>query len=93
MTRGIRETLERRGTCRTNVYSQTTPDNGGSEVKDKIANKSQTFLASPVESCDKGFFGSAKTGGPKDKKYDSKWDTRRSWSEAVGWVRNFVIHT
>ncbi|XP_076236005.1 uncharacterized protein LOC143180276 [Calliopsis andreniformis] len=84
VTRGIRETLERRA-CRTNVYSQTSQDsNAKNEVKTNLT-CNHKFLAPSFSAFNKQFCGSTKTGGAKDKEYDSKWNTKYTWSEAVGW--------
>ncbi|XP_043278952.1 uncharacterized protein [Venturia canescens] len=94
VTRGIRESLERRASCRTNIHSQTPGDNRGttkSEVKYDFI-KNHKFLApNIVVKCNSGPGGSTKTDGPKYKKYNSKWDTRRSWSEAVGWSSALAV--
>lgn len=83
VTRGIRETLERRA-CRTNVYSQTSQDNPPNEVKTDLTCNHKIFAPS-ISICNKGFCGSAKAGDFKDKNEDSKWNTKYTWSEAVGW--------
>ncbi|XP_011640772.1 uncharacterized protein LOC105429476 [Pogonomyrmex barbatus] len=79
--RGIRETLERR-VCRTNVYSQSSQDNAKNEVKTNLTCQ-QKFLPPVFITCDKGFCGSAKSTGTKDKRHD--WNTKHTWPEAVGW--------
>lgn len=85
VTRGIRETLERRA-CRTNVYSQTSQDsNAKSEVKNSLT-CNHKFLAPSFSVFNKEFCGSRKTDGAEDKEQDSKWNTKYTWSEAVGWV-------
>ncbi|KZC09976.1 PREDICTED: uncharacterized protein LOC107188082 [Dufourea novaeangliae] len=84
VTRGIRETLEFRA-CRTNVYSQTSQDNNAkNEVKTSLT-CNQKFLAPTFSAFNKETFGSTKTGGTKDKNQDSKWNTKYTWSDAVGW--------
>ena len=84
VTRGIRETLERRA-CRTNVYSQTSQDSSAkNEVKTSLT-CNHKLLAPSFSVCNKEFCGSTKTGGARDKDYDSKWNTKYTWSEAVGW--------
>lgn len=85
--RGIRETLERR-VCRTNVYSQSSQDNAKNEVKTSLTYQ-QKFLPPVFITCDKGFCGSAKNAGAKNKKHGFDWNTKHSWSEAVGWVNTF----
>lgn len=85
--RGIRETLERR-VCRTNVYSQSSQDNTKNEVKTSLTCQ-QKFLPPVVITCDKGFCGSTKSAGAKNNGHDSNWNTKHSWSEAVGWVNIF----
>lgn len=83
VTRGIRESLERRA-CRTNIYSQTNPENNAkSEVKTPLACNSK-FIA-PYFSAYKGSCGSTKSGGAEDKNEDRKWNTKHNWTEAVGW--------
>ncbi|KAL0117325.1 hypothetical protein PUN28_010287 [Cardiocondyla obscurior] len=82
VVRGIRETLERR-VCRTNVYSQSSQDNKNNEVKTSLACQ-EKFLP-PVLITYNGFCGSAKNAGAKDKRHGYDWNTRHSWSEAVGW--------
>ncbi|XP_077261931.1 uncharacterized protein LOC143897278 [Temnothorax americanus] len=81
VVRGIRETLERR-VCRTNVYSQSSQDNAKNEVKTSLTCQ-QKFLPPVFITCDKGFCGSAKSSGAKNKQHD--WNTKHSWPEAVGW--------
>ncbi|KAG5330896.1 SKT5 protein, partial [Acromyrmex heyeri] len=81
--RGIRETLERR-VCRTNVYSQSSQDNAKNEVKTSLTCQ-QKFLPPVFITCDKGFCGSAKSTGAKNNRRDSNWNTKHSWTEAVGW--------
>jgi len=82
--RGIRETLERR-VCRTNVYSQSSQDNAKNEVKTSLTCQ-QKFLPPVFVTYDKGFCGSAKNAGAKNNRRDSDWNTKHSWTEAVGWV-------
>ncbi|KOC67332.1 Death ligand signal enhancer [Habropoda laboriosa] len=93
ITRGIRETLERR-VCRTNVYSQTFQDpNPKNEVKASLT-CNYKFLVPSFSVFNKHFCGSTKTDGAEDKEHDSKWNTKHSWSEAIklttwmalGWV-------
>ncbi|XP_011875384.1 PREDICTED: uncharacterized protein LOC105566188 isoform X2 [Vollenhovia emeryi] len=83
VVRGIRETLERR-VCRTNVYSQSSQDNAKNEVKTSLTCQ-QKFLPPVLITCDKGFCGSSKSTGANNSKHDSDWNTKHSWSEAVGW--------
>nr|XP_033330651.1 uncharacterized protein LOC117222826 [Megalopta genalis] len=83
VTRGIRETLERR-TCRTNVYSQTSQDNTKNEVKTNLT-CNHKFVTPSISVFNQEFCGSAKAGDFKDKKEDSKWNTKHTWTEAVGW--------
>lgn len=85
VVRGIRETLERRGVCRTNIYSQSSQDNSKNDVKTSLTCR-QKFLPPIFVSCDNGFCGSAKSAGTKkDKKHNSEWNTRYNWSEAFSW--------
>ncbi|KYM84304.1 Protein SHC1 [Atta colombica] len=81
--RGIRETLERR-VCRTNVYSQSSQDNAKNEVKTSLTCQ-QKFLPPVFITYDKGFCGSTKNAGAKNNRRDSDWNTKHSWTEAVGW--------
>ncbi|XP_017876907.1 uncharacterized protein LOC108623112 [Ceratina calcarata] len=84
ITRGIRETLERRA-CRTNVYSQTPQEpNTKNEVKTSLT-CNHKFLAPSFSIFNKEFCGSTKTAGTKDKDYDSKYNTKYTWSDAIGW--------
>lgn len=85
--RGIRETLERR-VCRTNVYSQSSQENAKNEVKTSLTCQ-QKFLPPVFITCDKSFCGSAKNAGAKNKR-GSDWNTKHSWTEAVGWVSKFL---
>lgn len=83
VSRGIRETLERRA-CRTNVYSQTSQEpNTKNEVKASLT-CNHKFLAPSFSAFNKEFCGSSKTGGTKDKDYDSNY-TKYTWSEAIRW--------
>ncbi|XP_003706329.1 uncharacterized protein LOC100883519 [Megachile rotundata] len=83
VSRGIRETLERRA-CRTNVYSQTSQEpNTKNEVKASLT-CNHKFLAPSFSAFSKEFCGSSKTGGTKDKDYDSNY-TKHNWTEAIGW--------
>lgn len=84
ITRGIRETLERR-TCRTNVYSQSSQDNPKHEVK---TNLTCQFLPPIFITCDKSFCGSARTTdfNFKKKQHNSKLIFKYSWLEAIGLV-------
>ncbi|XP_053977807.1 uncharacterized protein LOC128875871 [Hylaeus volcanicus] len=90
VARGIRETLERR-TCRTNVYSQTSQDsNAKNEVKTNLT-CNHKFLAPSFSIFNKECCGSAKTDGAKGKDHDSKWNTKYSWSDAVGWTSVLAV--
>lgn len=90
VTRGIRETLERR-VCRTNVYSQTSQDsNAKTEVNTNLT-CNHKFLAPNFSIFNKESCGSAKANGAKDKDHESKWNTNYTWSDAVGWV-NCVVY-
>lgn len=84
VARGIRKTLERRA-CRTNVYCQTPQEsNTKNETKANLTCNHKLLLPSfPVN---KEFCGSTKASGTKDKDHDSKWNTKYTWSEAIGWV-------
>lgn len=84
VARGIRETLERR-TCRTNVYSQSSPEsNTKNEVKASLT-CNHKFLAPSFTAFKNEFCGSSKSSGTKDKDHDSNY-TKYTWSEAIGWV-------
>ncbi|CAK9826393.1 Chitin synthase regulator 2 [Anthophora retusa] len=90
VTRGIRETLERR-TCRTNVYSQTSQDsNSNNEVKSSLT-CNYKFLVPNFSVFNKHICGSRKIGGTKDKEDDSKWNAKHSWSEAIGWTSVLAV--
>lgn len=89
VTRGIRETFERRA-CRTNVYSQTSQDNTN-EVKTNLTCQQKLFAPACI-TWNKGFCGSAKSAGAKDKEHGYKWDTKHSWPEAIGWVNTLSRH-
>lgn len=83
VARGIRETLERRA-CRTNVYSQSSQDNTKNEIKANVTCQ-QKFLPPILVTCNKGFCGSTKSAGTEDKENKSDWNTKHTWTEAVGW--------
>ncbi|XP_076650847.1 uncharacterized protein LOC143357968 [Halictus rubicundus] len=83
VTRGIRETLDRRA-CRTNIYSQTSQDSTKNEVKTDLT-CNHKILTPSFSVCNKEFSGSAKGGDFKNKNEDSKWNTKYTWSDAVGW--------
>uniref|UniRef100_V9IFX1 Death ligand signal enhancer n=1 Tax=Apis cerana TaxID=7461 RepID=V9IFX1_APICE len=90
VTRGIRETLERR-VCRTNVYYQTSQDpNSKNEVKTSLI-YNHKFLPSTFSIFNKEFCDSTKTSGTKDKDHDSKWNTKYTWSEAIGWTSVLAV--
>ena len=90
VARGIRETLERRA-CRTNVYCQTSQEpNTKNEVKTSLT-CNHKFLPPTFSVFNKEFFGSTKTSGTKDKDHDSKWNTKYTWSEAIGLVNCAVM--
>ncbi|XP_001603280.1 DAP3-binding cell death enhancer 1 [Nasonia vitripennis] len=86
VTRGIRESLERRA-CRTNVYSQTSQDgNGGNSTEQKKVICSDGKILTPKFST---FYhdccGNTKQSGAKDKEYQNKYDAKYTWTDAVGW--------
>ncbi|XP_012277180.1 uncharacterized protein LOC105697980 [Orussus abietinus] len=84
VTRGIRETLERRA-CRTNVYSQTSQDgNSSSEVKTGLA-CNYKFLPPAFVTYKSGFCGYVRDKGAKGERRNSQWNAKRTWTEAVGW--------
>ncbi|XP_011146591.1 uncharacterized protein LOC105187476 [Harpegnathos saltator] len=83
VTRGIRETFERRA-CRTNVYSQPSQDNTKNEVKTNLTCQ-QKFLVPIYLNWNKSFCGSAKSAGTGDQERDHKWNTKHTWPEAIGW--------
>lgn len=88
IVRGIQSTIERRA-CRTNIYSQSSQDNSKNEVKTNLMNQ-QILLPSTFTFYDKSLCGWAKRAGAKDKKYNSEWNARHSWPEAVSWVNIFL---
>ncbi|XP_012226819.1 uncharacterized protein [Linepithema humile] len=83
IVRGIQSTIERR-ICRTNIYSQSSQDNPTNDVKTNLTSQ-QNLLSSTFTFCDKNFCEWAKRAGAKDKKYNSEWNARHSWPEAVSW--------
>lgn len=86
VTRGIRETLERRANRRTNLYSQNSQENSVKcEIKTNLVSN-QKLLAPTFSTFNNGFCDSTKSTGAKDKKEDSKWDAKHNWTDAVGWV-------
>ncbi|XP_071862419.1 uncharacterized protein [Bombus fervidus] len=90
VARGIRETLERRA-CRTNVYCQTPQEsNTKNEAKVNLTCNHKLLLPSfPV--FNKEFCGSTKASGTKNKDHDSKWNTKYTWSEAIGWTSVLAV--
>ncbi|KAL2722827.1 protein SHC1-like [Vespula squamosa] len=85
VTRGIRETLERR-ICRTNIYSQIIQDNNTkNEVKKKSLSCNHKFIEACYSAYSNRFCGSTKFKGAKDNNEGTKWDTKHNWTEAVGW--------
>lgn len=86
VTRGIRKSLERRTSCQTNVYSQTSQDsNSKCEVKTHLT-CNHKFLAPTLLYCKTGLYNFTRVGGTKDKHRDSSdWNAKYSWTEAVGW--------
>ncbi|KAG7206480.1 hypothetical protein KM043_003825 [Ampulex compressa] len=90
VARGIRESLERRA-CRTNVYSQTPQDsNVKGEVKTSLT-CNHKFLAPSISAYKHEYCGSKRTGDTEDKDYESKWNAKHTWSEAVGWSSVLAI--
>ncbi|XP_031836153.1 uncharacterized protein LOC116428542 [Nomia melanderi] len=89
VTRGIRETFERRA-CRTNVYSQTSQDNTKNEVKTNLT-CNHKFFTPTISVFSKRFCGSTKANDFKDKNEDSKWNPKHTWTEAVGWSSVLAI--
>lgn len=86
VTRGIRETLERRANRRTNIYSQNSQENSvKSEINTNLVSN-QKVLAPTFSTFNNGFCDSTKSTGAKGKKEDSKWDAKHNWTEAVGWT-------
>lgn len=85
VARGIRESLERRSNCRTNLCSQSSQEgNAKGETKTSLA-CNQKFLAPSFSAFTNEFCGSARSRGAKDEKQESKWDAKHNWTEAVGW--------
>lgn len=86
VTRGIRETLERR-VCRTNVYSQSSQDgNSNGEVKSSSLLCNHKFLAPKFSSFVNRLFGYTRTTGAKDEGDQSKWHAKYNWTDTVAWV-------
>lgn len=86
VTRGIRETLERRANRRTNIYSQNSQENTlKNEIKTNLVSNQQ-FLTPTFSTFNNRFCDSTRSTGAKDKRDDSKWDAKHNWTEAVGWV-------
>lgn len=84
VTRSIRDTLERRA-CRTNVYSQTSQEkNAKNEIRTSLA-CNHKFIATTFSSYNKGCCESKNSNGTEDKNEDTKWHTKHTWTEAVGW--------
>lgn len=91
VSRGIRESLERRVNCRTNVYSHTSQDgNTKSEVNqlssdDHCRNKPLI----PINQTLCKYFNISRGVGTADKVTDrsrgSRWNPKYSWTEAVEW--------
>ncbi|XP_043670729.1 uncharacterized protein LOC122630362 [Vespula pensylvanica] len=85
VTRGIRETLERR-VCRTDIYSQIIQDNNTkNEIKKKSLSCNHKFVGASYSAYKNGFCGSTRSKGAKDNNEGTKWDTKHNWTEAVGW--------
>ncbi|XP_015112288.1 uncharacterized protein LOC107037961 isoform X2 [Diachasma alloeum] len=87
VSRGIRESIERRA-CRTNVYSQPTADEcNGSEAK-ATANVNKSSLTSCRNTS--GFCGFFNYRGTKDKKSGPHWSADRTLFDssilAIGWA-------
>lgn len=88
VTRGIRETLERRLECRTNIYSQIIQENNAkNEVKKKSLPCNRKCIEGSYSAYNNDFFGSTNSKGPKDNNEGTKWNTKHNWADAVGWVR------
>ncbi|KAI4485072.1 hypothetical protein M0802_012797 [Mischocyttarus mexicanus] len=85
VTRGIRETLEKR-VCRTNIYSQTTQENNTpSEIKKTSLACNKKFFGDNYSACKNKFDGSTKSEGTKDNNEGTKWNTKHNWVDAVSW--------
>ena len=96
IARGIRDTLERRTSYRTNVCSQSSQKSDlKSEAKICLVDN-EKFLAPSFSAFINGFCASAKARGAKDEKEEFKWHAKHSWTEAVGWVRfdcnDYIAH-
>ncbi|XP_063994427.1 uncharacterized protein LOC135171798 [Diachasmimorpha longicaudata] len=88
ISRGIRESIERRA-CRTNVYSQPPTDEcNNSEVKStvKVNDSSLTTYRNTSGFC--GFFNYR---GTKDKKSRPHWSADRTLSDVLGWSSILAI--
>ncbi|XP_035719611.1 uncharacterized protein LOC118440535 isoform X1 [Vespa mandarinia] len=86
VTRGIRETLERRLECRTNIYSQIIRGNNTkNEVKKKSLSCNQECIGTSYSAYNNEFCESTRSKGAKDNNEGTKWNTKHNWAEAVGW--------
>lgn len=91
ITRGIRESLERR-VCRTNVYSQPSADDNNpiticNEAKPSTSIKNSYLNLSKQQY--NGFCGLFNLrSDDEDKKYYSNWNkcTQRKLTDVLGWV-------
>ncbi|KAI4485357.1 hypothetical protein M0804_006862 [Polistes exclamans] len=91
VTRGIRETLEKRG-CRTNIYSQTTQENNTpNEIKKTSLACNQKFVEDNYSAYSNEFYGSAKSKGTKDNNEGTKWNTKHGWVDAVSWSSALAV--
>ncbi|XP_011506021.1 PREDICTED: uncharacterized protein LOC105368655 [Ceratosolen solmsi marchali] len=81
VTRSIRESLERR-TCRTNVYSQSTPDGNGNGNN---IEQREFFTPIVVSSISHDYFGSTKQSGPQDNDEQNNYNAKFTWLNAVSW--------
>ncbi|XP_035719612.1 uncharacterized protein LOC118440535 isoform X2 [Vespa mandarinia] len=87
VTRGIRETLERRLECRTNIYSQIIRGNNTkNEVKKKSLSCNQECIGTSYSAYNNEFCESTRSKGAKDNNEGTKWNTKHNWAEAVGWA-------
>ncbi|KAJ8681277.1 hypothetical protein QAD02_017064 [Eretmocerus hayati] len=97
LSRGIRETIERRA-CRTNVYSQSSQDaNGGSTSSSSGPSSTSENRSKFCPCCPRGllvpsfsalyhnYCEKGRQIGPKDSDDHNKYDAKYTWSEAVGW--------
>ncbi|XP_015509806.1 uncharacterized protein [Neodiprion pinetum] len=88
VSRGIRESLERRANCWTNIYPHTSQDGSGGS-KSEVNQTSKVHKQVSIDySISRYFnicrgFGAAGPDGDKSRGY--RWNPKYSWVEAVEW--------